>query len=126
MRLFVIFLLLSLSGAEAPAEDRAARPESGEGGHFGAPVIKYTTIRNQGAVMFGGRGGWNGTPFLVVGGGLYGTMTEVNAPQDGVPDAPGPLDVKLYRKASGVEQPGLEDGDLNGPAAVLAFKLGRF
>jgi hypothetical protein len=31
-----------------------------------------------------------------------------------------------YRLVSGVEQPGLENADINGPAATLAVKLGRF
>jgi hypothetical protein len=134
---------------------------------------------------------------LVLGFSLYGTMSEVNAPDGAVPDAPGPLDVKFetfgfdlmyaphttaptkltlgaflgggaghyvrdgtheqhgetdfmlvleptagveqritnwlhlhleasYRLISGVEQPGLANGDFNGPAVSLALKLGRF
>jgi hypothetical protein len=31
-----------------------------------------------------------------------------------------------YRLVSGVEQPGLENGDLNGPGVALAVKFGRF
>jgi hypothetical protein len=147
--------------------------------------------------MFGGRGGWNVTPSLLLGGGGNGTMTEVDARDGAVPDAPGPLDVKFesfgfdleyavrptapthltlsalfggaaahymrdktdeqhgetdfmlllepaagverrvtdwlhlnlavsYRLVSGVEQPGLEDGDFIGAAAALAVKFGRF
>jgi hypothetical protein len=60
-------------------------------------VIEYTRLRGQDAVMLGGRGGWYVTPALVLGGGLYGTLTEVDAPTEAVADAPGPLDVK-YEK----------------------------
>jgi hypothetical protein len=31
-----------------------------------------------------------------------------------------------YRLVSGVEQPGLRNSDINGPAAGVAFKVGRF
>jgi hypothetical protein len=31
-----------------------------------------------------------------------------------------------YRLVAGVEQPGLNEGDLQGPALALAVKLGRF
>jgi hypothetical protein len=31
-----------------------------------------------------------------------------------------------YRLVSGVEQPTLQNGDINGPAVALAFKFGRF
>ena len=193
----VIMLLLCAAATLAVAQDQTARQGTRGRGYFGAPVVRYTVVRDQGAVMFGGRGGWNVTPSLLFGGGLYGTMTEVDGPESGVPDAPGPLDVKFesfgvdleyagdprapthltlsgffgggaahyvrdktdeqhgetdfmlllepavgverrvadwlhlnlavsYRLVSGVEQPGLEDGDFSGPAAALAVKLGRF
>jgi hypothetical protein len=166
-------------------------------GHFGAPVVKITVLRDQAAVMLGGRGGWNITPSWVLGGGLYGTISEVDALDGAVADAPGPLDVRLdsfgfdlehaahstapthltlsamiggaaaryvksgtgeqhgesdfmfllelavgverrvfeelhlnlaasYRMVAGVEQPGLSERDLQGPALSLAVKLGRF
>ena len=197
MRQLVVVLVLLLFAAGAVAQDEEPRQGAGGGGHFGAPVVKYTVVRDQGTVMFGGRGGWNVTPSLLIGGGLYATMTEVDAREGAVPDAPGPLDVKFesfgfdleyavkpeapthltldaffggaavhymrdktedqhgetdfvflvepavgveqrvtdwlhlnlaasYRLVSGVEQPGLEDGDINGAAAVLAVKFGRF
>jgi hypothetical protein len=45
--------------------------------------------------MVGGRGGWNITPSLLLGGGLYGAVTGVHAREGAVPDAPGPLDVRF-------------------------------
>jgi hypothetical protein len=45
--------------------------------------------------MLGGRGGWYVTPSVLLGAGLYGTMTEVDAADGAVPEAPSPLDVKF-------------------------------
>ena len=45
--------------------------------------------------MLGGRGGWNVSPSLILGGGLYTTVTEVNGPEGSILDAPGPLDIKV-------------------------------
>jgi hypothetical protein len=59
-------------------------------------VLEYTRLRGQDALVFGGRGGWYVTPSFVLGGGLYGTLTEVDVPGGGM-NAPGPLDLKLER-----------------------------
>ncbi len=42
----------------------------------------------------GGRGGWIFNHTLTVGGGIYGMLTEVDAPED-APTAFGPLDVEF-------------------------------
>jgi hypothetical protein len=147
--------------------------------------------------MLGGRGGWHVTPSLVLGAGLYATLTEVDAPTQAVADAPGPLDLKYekfgleleyharrmspvhptfaafvggaaaryardgtndqhgetdfmlvvepaagiewsaarrlhvnvavaFRLTGPVEQAGLREGDVRGPAVRLALKVGRF
>ncbi|MGE0157783.1 MAG: hypothetical protein AB7T31_00150 [Gemmatimonadales bacterium] len=60
-------------------------------------MIEYTRLGGQSAVMLGGRGGWYATPSLVLGAGLYGTATEVDAREADVPDAPGPLDLKVEK-----------------------------
>lgn len=85
-----VFSLLLASVAVAQEQE----PNTGTR-YFGAPVVKYTTIRDQGAMMVGGRGGWNIASSWLVGGGLYGTVSEVDAQEKAVPEAPGPLDVKL-------------------------------
>lgn len=95
MHQLAVVLVLFLSAAEVVAQDQTHGQGASGRSHFGAPVVKYTVLRNQGAVMFGGRGGWNVTPSLLIGGGGYGTMTEVDAREGAVPDAPGPLDVKF-------------------------------
>lgn len=95
MRQTVFFLTLFLLASNAAAEDRTPHDEASGGGHFGAPVVKYAVIRDQGEIMLGGRGGWYVTPSLVLGGGLYGGITGVDAPEGAVPDAPGRLDIRF-------------------------------
>jgi hypothetical protein len=197
MSRLVVAAMVFLFVGEVEAQHPASQQESQRGGYFGAPVLKYTSIRGQGALMLGGRGGWNLTPSVVLGGGAYGTVTEIDARERVMPEAPGPLDVKLetfgidveyaprpaspthvtftlftggaaahnvndetkdqegetdfifllepsagverrltdsvhfnlalsYRLVSGVEQPGLSAGDLQGASAVLALKWGKF
>lgn len=48
-------------------------------GGFGAPVIKYTQIYNEPAVLVGGRGGWIINHTFVLGGGGYGLANQINA-----------------------------------------------
>jgi len=93
-RLLMVAVLL-LFAREAAAQERTPGQDAEGRGHFGAPVLKYTTLRDQAAVMFGGRGGFNVTPSLMLGAGAYGTMSEVDAREGAVPGAPGPLDVKM-------------------------------
>lgn len=197
MRELVIVVMVLLCATDAIAKDQTSRHSTSGRSHFGAPVVTYTRVRDQGAVMLGGRGGWNVTPCLLVGIGAHGTMTEVDAPEGAMPDSLGAMDVKFesfgfdleyaanpeapthltlnafvggaavhymqektgeqygetdfvlllqpavgveqrvngwlhlnlavsYRLVSGVEQPGLQNGDINGPAVALAFKLGQF
>jgi len=187
-------LKLSKSGV---AENETPHHGNSGRGHFGAPVVVYTLVGDQGAVMLGGRGGWNVTPSLTVGIGAHGTVTEVDAPQGAMPDSLGPMEVKFesfgldleyaanaeasthltlnafvggaavhymqeksseqygetdfvlllqpavgvehrvsdwfcpnlavsYRLVSGVEQPWLLSGDIDGLALAVAFKFGRF
>jgi hypothetical protein len=85
--------LLLLFGSEVAARDPPGKDRGVSG--FGAPVVKYTVIRSQGAVMFGGRGGWYVTPSFMIGGGLYATISEVDAPDDALPNVTGPLDLKF-------------------------------
>jgi hypothetical protein len=77
------------------ATGQTPQPSAGGKGYFGAPVVAYTLVGDQGAVMFGGRGGWNVSPSLLVGFGVHGTITEVDAPDGALPDSLGPMDVKF-------------------------------
>jgi hypothetical protein len=95
MRQLAIVSCYLLLAAEVVAQDETTRQGSGTRGYFVAPVIKYTAIRDQGSAMLGFRGGWNIKPPLALGAGLFGTITRVDGPDGAVPDAPGPLDIKL-------------------------------
>ena len=94
-KLMIILILALLSAATAIAQDETPQQGAGGKGHFVAPVLKYTVINDQGVLMLGGRGGWNVNASLILGVGLYATVTEVDAPKGAVPSAPGPLDLKL-------------------------------
>ncbi len=50
-----------------------------ENGAFGAPVLKYTSISGQGALLAGGRFGWIINRSFVVGGGIYSLVSQVKA-----------------------------------------------
>jgi hypothetical protein len=45
-------------------------------GGFGAPAIKFTQIKDENAILVGGRGGWIINHCLVIGGGGYGLVNE--------------------------------------------------
>ena len=45
---------------------------------FGAPVIKFTSLVGQSAVLVGGRFGWVINKSIVLGGGIYGLINTVN------------------------------------------------
>lgn len=97
MRKMWVGLVLTLSWTlvAAAAAASAENPPLHRGRHYGAPVVKYTVLRDQGVMMFGGRGAFGLTPSLMLGGGLHGTLTEVDARSGVVPNAPGPLDLKV-------------------------------
>ncbi|MBU1100392.1 MAG: hypothetical protein KKA84_08315 [Bacteroidetes bacterium] len=49
-----------------------------EHGGFGGPAVKFTSINNEFGVLVGGRGGWVINHTLVIGGGGYGLVNEVD------------------------------------------------
>jgi hypothetical protein len=116
--LAILFAIVSLAGGLPSATVAQSTADGGGGGYFGAPVLEYTRLRGQDALVLGGRGGWYVTRGLVVGGGLYGTVTEVDASGAGM-NAPGPLDLKLERF-------GLELEYHVSPAAPTHLTLGGF
>jgi hypothetical protein len=193
----MLVVILLLFGSQVATYGQTPSQSTRGRSYFGAPVVKYTAIRDQGALMFGGRGGWNITPSTALGFGLYGTVSEVDGPEGNVPNVPGVFDLKFesfgfdleyathpeapthltlnaflgggavhnvknntseqegetdfmlllesavgvereitdwlhlnfavsYRLVNGVEQPRLNDSDLNGPAVSFAVKFGRF
>lgn len=48
-------------------------------GGYGAPVVKFTEVAGESAVLVGGRGGWIINHMFVLGGGGYGLSTHVDA-----------------------------------------------
>ena len=92
-RLWIVVVLL-LSAAEGAAQESSGSAGAGRG-RFGAPVVRYTTIRGHQALMLGGRGGWNVSPYVVLGFGAYGTLNAVDAAPGALPMVAYPLDVKL-------------------------------
>jgi len=92
MRLRPLHMIATLLLPLSPARGQDAPPPLA---FFGAPVIRYTSLRDQGALMAGGRGGWYVTPALAIGFGLHGTVTEVDAPPEIMPALPYTLDVAV-------------------------------
>jgi hypothetical protein len=92
--LIIVFILL-LPATEAVAEAQESHRGTAEGARFGAPVVKCTVIRDQGAVMIGGRGGWNITPSWLLGAGAYGTTTEISSGKNALPDSLGPMNIQF-------------------------------
>lgn len=51
-----------------------------ESGAFGAPVLKYTKLVNQSALVIGGKGGWVINKRFVLGAGIYALASNVKSP----------------------------------------------
>lgn len=76
-KLSIISLLLSFQ-IFAQEQTLVGNGEITNGG-FGGPVIKYTQIKNEPAVLIGGRGGWIINHTFVIGGGGYGLANQIEA-----------------------------------------------
>ena len=75
---FFLILFLFSSSIKAQEETLVGNGDITHGG-FGGPVIKYTQIKNEPAVLLGGRGGWIINHVFVIGGGGYGLVNQVKA-----------------------------------------------
>jgi hypothetical protein len=64
--------------SEPPAETLLSGPFTSGG--FGGPMLAYTRIRGDAAVLVGGRGGWLINHRLVIGGGGWGVANRVSVP----------------------------------------------
>jgi hypothetical protein len=94
MRRLLFLMVLCVCANLAAAQEETLFQGPMEKGGFGGPVVKYTAIKGQGALMIGGRGGWVLNHALVLGGGGYGIVTEVDADADVWPEE-GPLDIEF-------------------------------
>jgi hypothetical protein len=92
MRHLIYVIMLYAFATDVSAQE-VIKDDSGSGG-FGGPVVKLTSVNHQSAVMFGGRGGWIINHSLMLGGGLYGVVNDVDAPE-GVLPLEGPLDIEF-------------------------------
>ncbi len=46
-------------------------------GVFGGPLVKYTKINNENALILGARGGWAFNSQFTIGGGAYGLVNDI-------------------------------------------------
>ena len=95
MRTLACILALLAMTVSAQAQERTLIGGADIHGGFGGPVLKYTRINDQDALMVGGRGGWILNHALVLGGGGYGVVNDIDAPPDALPFEPGPLDIEF-------------------------------
>lgn len=77
IQLTILSLLASLQ-IFAQEQTLVGNGEMSNGG-FGGPVIKYTEIKNEPAVLVGGRGGWIINHTFIIGGGGYGLVNQIEA-----------------------------------------------
>jgi hypothetical protein len=94
MRYLAFLFMLFAFAANVAAEEQTLIKDNSEKRGFGGAVVKYTSVYDQGAVMIGGRGGWIFNHSLVLGGGGYGVVSEVDAPEGVMPEQ-APLDIEF-------------------------------
>ncbi len=87
-----IAILVAMVASAAAAQEKRPEPEvivSGEieSGGYGGPEMKFTSVRGEGAVFLGGRGGWIINHTLVLGGAGYGLVSQIAAPAAAQPAA---------------------------------------
>lgn len=75
-------LMIVLISAAAWAQEETLISGKIESGGFGGPVVKMTQFIDKSGVLVGGRGGWIINHTFVVGGGGYGLVNEITAPND--------------------------------------------
>jgi hypothetical protein len=108
MRSFALFILFIAFGREVFAQQENLVEFEDQLSGFGGPVVKFTNINGQAAIMLGARGGWIFDHSFVIGGGIYTLVSEVDAPENILP-AQGPLDIDFSYfglEAEYVFQPG--------------------
>jgi hypothetical protein len=85
--------------AGAPQKPETEQPEvliSGKVRHggWGAPVVQISTVRDRAAVFVGGRGGWLINGRFTIGGGGFGLVSDIPAP-DAAQPAGASLDLEM-------------------------------
>ena len=77
LKLSILFICVCFQ-LKAQEQTLVGNGEMSNGG-FGGPVIKYTQIKNEPAILVGGRGGWIINHTFVIGGGGYGLANQIDA-----------------------------------------------
>jgi hypothetical protein len=93
-QLLFIIILYAFAVNVASQEEQTLFKSEFEKGGFGGPVVKFTRVNDQNALMIGGRGGWIINHSIILGGGAYGVVTEVDAAA-GILPSEGPLDIEF-------------------------------
>lgn len=76
--------VVAMNRPEEPAPQTLLSGPVAHGG-FGGPVLSYTTLDGEPALLVGGRGGWLINHRLVIGGGGYGVTNRVAVPAGSTP-----------------------------------------
>jgi hypothetical protein len=118
MRLLTFVIMLIAFAANLTAQEQTLFNLEGEKGGFGGPVVKFTSVYGQSAVLVGGRGGWIFDHSWVIGGGAYGVVNEVNAAPNMLP-LEGPLDIEFGYL-------GLELEYIHNPTSLTHYSLYTF
>lgn len=64
------------------AQEQTLLDSEFESGGFGGPVVKFSQVMDDFAVFMGGRGGWIINHTLAIGGGGYGLVNNIPAPEN--------------------------------------------
>jgi hypothetical protein len=93
-------LFLSIFLACAAFFSKPVFPQQLDGGAFGAPVVKFSSMAGQNAILAGGRFGWVIDSSIVLGGGIYALESKVKT---NIVDQVSGEDVLLNFNCGGVE-----------------------
>ncbi len=80
MKKIYILLFLLLFSFNILPQDQTLISGKLESGGYGAPVVKFTSIKDNFAVFVGGYGGWLINHTFLIGGGGYGLVNAIKLP----------------------------------------------
>jgi hypothetical protein len=91
-RIYTVALLCFLITGTMLAQEETLLGGGFESGGYGAPVMKFTSVKGDFAFMMGGYGGWLINHSFMIGGGGYGLVTTHRPDQTarsmfGIPEA---------------------------------------
>ena len=78
MRAILVLIMAGLMVAHAMAQQETIFKGPIKSGGYGAPVIKFGQIGDESAIWVGAKGGWIINHTLMLGGGGYGLVSEVD------------------------------------------------